>query len=68
MKVFATSGKNSGKGFKVGTTKTKNSTVVVRERGKVNVGAANAIRNVFANLIQRAGNRLSASGNALRRK
>lgn len=64
MKVHAINVKGGGK---TKVVKTKNTTVTYRERGKVNVGAANAIRNGFANLIRRAGNRLSASGNALRR-
>ena len=62
MKVHAINVKGGGK---TKVVKTKNTTVTYRERGKVNVGAANAIRNGFANLIRRAGNRLSASGNAL---
>ena len=64
MKVFATPKPSGGK---TKVVKTKNTTVTYRERGKTNVGAANAIRNGFANLIRRAGNRLSASGNPLRR-
>ena len=63
MKVFATP-KPSGRGFKVGTTKTANSTVNVRaERAKpLNIGARRARQQGFANFIQR----LSAAGNALR--
>lgn len=63
MKVFATP-KPSGRGFKVGTTRTANSTVNVRaERAKpLNIGARRARQQGFANFIQR----LSAAGNALR--
>lgn len=63
MKVFATN-KSSGKGFKVGTTKTANTTVKVRaERVKpLNLSARRASRQGFSNFIQR----LSAAGNALR--
>lgn len=63
MKVFATP-KPGGKGFKVGTTKTANTTVKVRaERAKpLNEGARRASTQGFANFITR----LSAAGNALR--
>lgn len=63
MKVFAQP-KPGGKGFKVGTTKTANTTVKVRaERAKpLNLGARRAAAQGFSNFIQR----LSAAGNALR--
>ena len=64
MKVHAINVKGGGK---TKVVKTKNTPVTYRERGKVNVGAVNAIRNGFANLIRLAGNRLSASDNALRK-
>ena len=64
MKVFA---RNNPSKSKTKVVKTKNTTVTYRERGKTNVGAANAIRNGFANLFLRAGRRLSGSGNALRK-
>ena len=65
MKVFAIpkpGGKS--KGFPVGVTKTKNTTVTVRaERAKpLNLSARRASRQGFSNFIQR----LSAAGNALR--
>ena len=61
MKVFAV---NKRSGFKVGTTKTANTTVKVRaERAKpLNAGARRAQTQGFTNFIQR----LSAAGNALR--
>lgn len=67
MKVFATpkpGGKS--KGFPVGVTKTKNTTVTVRsERAKpLNLSARRAARQGFSNFIQR----LSAAGNALRNR
>lgn len=63
MKVFAVN-TGSGKGFKVGTTKTKNTTVNVRaKRAKpLNAGARRVATQGFANFITR----LSAAGNALR--
>ena len=63
MEVFATN-KTSGRGFKVGTTRTANTTVRVRaERANpLNAGARRAATQGFANFITR----LSAAGNALR--
>ncbi len=65
MKVFATPkpGGNS-KGFPVGVTRTRNTTVTVRaERAKpLNLSARRASRQGFSNFIQR----LSAAGNAIR--